>query len=79
MAVREIERLQRLVEGRQGSLSSALASKQSIEVQISSLLPAEKASAQATLGEAQVELDKTVVLRELTEQWNSSRFARVML
>jgi multidrug resistance efflux pump len=61
VAVREIERLQRLVEGRQGSLSSALASKQSIEVQISSLLPAEKASAQATLGEAQVELDKTIV------------------
>ncbi len=61
VAVREIERLQRLVEGRQGSLSSALASKQSIVVQISSLLPAEKASAQATLGEAQVELDKTIV------------------
>jgi multidrug resistance efflux pump len=61
VAVREIERLQRVVEGRQGSLTAALANKQSIEVQISSLLPAQKSSAEAALAQAQVELDKTVV------------------
>ena len=38
-----------------------LASKQSVEAQIASVLPAQKASAEAALAQAQVELDKTVV------------------
>ncbi len=59
--VREIERLKNVVEGRDGALSAARANKQSIEMQISSLLPARKASAEAALDQAQVELDKTVV------------------
>jgi multidrug resistance efflux pump len=58
---REIERLQNLVNGRQASVAAAIASKQSVQAQLSSLLPAQKASAQAALAEAQVELDKTVV------------------
>jgi multidrug resistance efflux pump len=61
VAEREIEKLQRVVEGRQGTVAAALANKQSIETQIASLLPAQKASAEAQLAEAQVELDKTVV------------------
>ena len=61
VAARDIEKLQRVVEGRQGSLAAAVANKQSVEVQISSVLPTEKASAEAALAQAQVELDKTIV------------------
>ena len=58
---REIERLQERAKGQLGSIDAATASKQSIEERISTLLPAEKASAEAALNQAQVELDKTVV------------------
>jgi multidrug resistance efflux pump len=61
VARREIDRLNRVVEGREGGLAAARASKQSIEMQISSLLPAQKASAEAAREQAQVELDKTTV------------------
>ena len=61
VAVRDIEKLQNIVEGRRAAVSAVLASKQSVEAQISSVLPAQKATAEATLAEAQVELDKTVV------------------
>src|SRR3954447_17189809 len=61
VAAREIEKLRRLVEGREGSLAAAVASKNSVEVQIASLLPAEKASAEAALAQAKVEFDKTTV------------------
>lgn len=58
---REIEKLEVVVGGRQGSIDAAMASKQEAETRLSLLLPAEKASAEATLAQAQVELDKTVV------------------
>jgi multidrug resistance efflux pump len=58
---RDIEKLEVLLAGRQGALDSATASKQSATVRVTALLPAEKASAQAALDEAQVDLDKTVV------------------
>ena len=58
---REIERLQERSKGQLGSIDAATASKQSIEERISTLLPAEKASAEATLNQAQVDLDKTIV------------------
>jgi multidrug resistance efflux pump len=58
---RQIEQLQVTVDGRQGALDEALANRRSIERQISSVLPAQKASAEAALDEAQVALDKTVV------------------
>ena len=61
VAVRDIEKLQNIVEGRRAAVSAVLASKQSVEAQISSVLPAQKATAEATLAEAQVELDKTIV------------------
>jgi len=59
--VREIERLQERATGQLGSIDAAAAAKQSIEERLSTLLPAEKASAEAALNQAQVDLDKTVV------------------
>jgi multidrug resistance efflux pump len=61
VAQREIERLEVMVSGREGGLQAATAAKRSAEIKLSTLLPAEKASAEATLAEAQVELNKTVV------------------
>jgi multidrug resistance efflux pump len=61
VAQREIEKLQNIVNGRQAAVSTGLASKHSVETQISSVLPAQKASAEAALAQAQVELDKMVV------------------
>ena len=58
---REIERLQQRAEGQVGAITAASAAKQGAEEQVSSLLPAEKASAEAALSQAQVELDKTVI------------------
>src|SRR5438477_7771154 len=61
VAQRDIEKLQVLVDGRQGSLDAANAAKQSSVLRVSTLLPAEKASAQAALEQAQVDYDKTFV------------------
>jgi multidrug resistance efflux pump len=61
VAQREIEKLANIVEGRQAAISAVMASKQSVESQISSVLPAQRKSAEASLAQAQVELDKTVV------------------
>jgi multidrug resistance efflux pump len=58
---REIERLEVGLEGRKGAIASATASKESAELKVSSLLPAEKASAEAALAQADVELQKTVI------------------
>jgi multidrug resistance efflux pump len=58
---RDIEKLQVLQAGRQGALDAANATKQSATVRITALLPAEKASAEAALAEAQVDLDKTII------------------
>jgi hypothetical protein len=58
---RDIEKLQVLVDGRQAAIDVASATKQSAEVQVSTLLPASKASAEAELAQTQVELDKTVI------------------
>jgi multidrug resistance efflux pump len=61
VAQRDIEKLQVLVQGRLGAITSAEAAKQSVEERIASLLPAQKATAEAALAEAQVDLEKTVV------------------
>jgi multidrug resistance efflux pump len=58
---REIERLQVRAQGNLAAIAAATAAKQSIEIRIATLLPAEKASAESALNQAQVELDKTVV------------------
>ena len=50
-----------LLAGRQGALDAATASKQSASTRVTALLLAEKASAEATRAEAQVDLDKTTI------------------
>jgi multidrug resistance efflux pump len=61
VAEREIERLTTMLEGRKGAVAGADAAKQAAETRLSTLLPAQKASADAALKQAQVELDKMVV------------------
>lgn len=61
VAVREIERLQLGLQGRQGAIDAAMAAKQTAEAQISTLLPAQRASAEAALAQAEIELAKAVV------------------
>lgn len=58
---RDIEKLQVLVDQRQAGVDAASAVKQSATLRLSTLLPAEKASAEAALAQAQVDLDKTIV------------------
>ncbi|MES2027724.1 MAG: biotin/lipoyl-binding protein [Pseudomonadota bacterium] len=58
---RDIEKLEVLLAGRQGTLDAAMAARQSAMTRVTALLPAEKASAQAALAEAQVDLDKTFI------------------
>src|SRR5262249_7966155 len=66
VAAREIERLQVLLEGRLGAIAAATASKQNAEQKYSSLLPAQKARAEAALAEAEVDLSKTVIRAGVT-------------
>jgi multidrug resistance efflux pump len=61
VAEREVQKLQVAVEGRKGTLDAVLANKKTLEEKISSLLPAQKASAEAAVQQAQVDLDKTLV------------------
>lgn len=68
VAKREIERLENAVEGRLGALAAATAMRQATEAKLSTLLPAEKASAEAALAQAQVDLDKTIVYAGVSGQ-----------
>jgi multidrug resistance efflux pump len=61
VARREIERLEKLVESRLGTLSAARANKEAAETKLSKQLPAERQSAEAARHQAEVELAKTVV------------------
>lgn len=61
VAFRDIERLQVALEGRKGAIATATAAKQQAEERIATLLPAQKASAEAALAQAEVELQKTVI------------------
>ena len=58
---REVERRQVAMQAKEGGLAAAISNKQTLQTKIASLLPAQKASAEAALAEAQVDLDKTVV------------------
>jgi multidrug resistance efflux pump len=58
---RDIEKLQVLVDQRQSGLDAANAVKEAASLRVTTLLPAEKASAEAAMAEAQVDLDKTYV------------------
>jgi multidrug resistance efflux pump len=61
VAFREIERLQVRAQGQLGEIDAANAAKQGAQERVSSLIPAQKASAEAALAQAQVELDKTTI------------------
>jgi multidrug resistance efflux pump len=61
VTVREIERLEVRVEGTQGAIDSAKAAKDSAELKISTLLPAQRATAEAELASAEVDLAKTTI------------------
>jgi multidrug resistance efflux pump len=58
---RDIEKLQNIADGRRAGVSAAQSAKGGIEERINTLLPAEKASAEAAFAQAQVEVDKTVI------------------
>jgi len=58
---REIEKLKVRVEGTDAGIAAAIAAAQSIELRVTSVLPAEMETAKAVLAEAMVELDKTTV------------------
>ncbi len=66
VAQRDIERLEVAVSQRAGALEAANAATQSAQARVVSLLPAERASAEAALTQAQVELDKMVVRAGVT-------------
>jgi multidrug resistance efflux pump len=61
VAFRDIEKLEVALEGRKGAIAAATAAKQQAEERIGALLPAQKASAEAALAEAEVQLQKTLV------------------
>jgi len=58
---REVERLQVLVRGREATLAAATAARDVAQERLSTQLPADRATAEAALAEAEVELNKTVV------------------
>jgi len=66
VAFREIERLEVRAEGQLGDIAAATAAKQGAQERVATLIPAQKASAQAALDQAQVDLDKTVVRAGVT-------------
>jgi multidrug resistance efflux pump len=61
VAAREIEKLQTLVQTRQGAVDAAAAAKQAAEARLNSVIPAQKTSAEAQLAAAKVELEKMTV------------------
>jgi multidrug resistance efflux pump len=58
---REIRRLENLVLAREGAIEAAIAGERAVETRISTLLPAQRETAEAALRQAEVELDKTAV------------------
>ncbi|WNV07789.1 HlyD family secretion protein [Tardiphaga sp. 709] len=58
---RDIEKLQVLVDQRQAGIDAATAARESSQLRVSTLLPAERASAEAAQAQAQVDVDKTYV------------------
>ena len=59
--LRDIEKLQVIEEGRRAGVTTATAARDGVEERLKTLLPAERATAEAALAQAQVDLDKTVI------------------
>ena len=66
VARREIERLTVVVAGRKAGIDAADATKQAVEAKVTTLLPAQKASAEATLAQEQADLARTVIRAGVT-------------
>ncbi|MBK1725186.1 HlyD family secretion protein [Thiocystis violacea] len=62
IAEREVGRMRVQVETQQGALDAALASREAVVSEMKFKLPAQKASAEAALHEAEVDLKKTLVV-----------------
>jgi multidrug resistance efflux pump len=58
---RDIDKLRVAVDANEGAVAAADAARQAAEIRVGQVLPAEKASAEAELAAAQVDLDKTVI------------------
>jgi multidrug resistance efflux pump len=58
---REVERLQLVVKGREATVAAVTAARDVAQERLSTQLPADKATAEAALAEAEVELNKTIV------------------
>jgi len=58
---RDIDKLRVAVDANEGAVAAATAAKEAADIRVASVLPAEKASAEAELAQAQVDLTKTVV------------------
>lgn len=63
---REIERLENLLDSGKAAVDAALANQEAVEVNISTLLPAQRDSAEAALAQADAELAKMVVYAGIT-------------
>ena len=61
VARQDTERLESLVHRQESELAAAVATKQTLEIRIATLLPAERSSAEARAAEAEVALGKTLV------------------
>jgi multidrug resistance efflux pump len=61
VAPRDIEQLQVVADGRKAQVTAAEAARQAAETRLTSLLPAQKATAQATLEQAENDLSKTTI------------------
>ncbi|HRO48825.1 MAG TPA: biotin/lipoyl-binding protein [Hyphomicrobium sp.] len=61
VAQREIDRLRNVVDGRKGALSAAQAARDAAQIKLTTLLPAQKASAEAARNQADVELTKMTI------------------
>ena len=62
VAERDVERARVNIETQQGALDAALAGRAAVVSEIEFKLPAQKASAEAALREAQIELDKSLIV-----------------
>ena len=66
VAQRDIERLQARLDGDLGAIKAAQAARQNAEERVNSVLPAQRATAEAELEQAKVELLKTVIRAGVT-------------
>ena len=62
VAARDVEKMQVNVETQQGAVDAALASREAIVSELEFQLPAQRASAEAALREAQADLKKTLIV-----------------